>query len=217
MKVAVVTAMEGDYDDVLPPSYQDEDFDYFFFTDVDKTLEGYTSVKFKSNYPRFDKDVKIRTHLHLKGYDAFIWHDANMHQVSSLKPLLASVNKPMGFLNHPSRKCVTEEIEAIAYFKKANVEDVCAEVQEYLSEGMPIGFGLWECGVNVKYNTPEVNNFCEQWYYNLGKAKRDQLSFAYTLWKTGMEVNWLHTCTYRGREFQMTSHRKPLTLPFKNP
>lgn len=207
MRVAVITSMTGDYDNLTNPEYQDEDFDYYFFTDGDSTLEGYTSVKTEQDYPRLDKLVKIQPYLFLN-HDVFIWHDANMHQVASLKPLLASVDKPMAFLNHPSRNCVVEEIEAIAAFKRGNVEEVCRQVQEYLSEGMPPQFGLWECGVNIKFNTPEVREFTHEWFNNMDKGSyRDQLSFAYTMWKNPIDINWLHTSTYRGREFKLSPHK----------
>jgi len=209
MKVAVLTAMVGEYDNIQTPKYQDKEFDYYFFTNTSTYIKGYKRIDISSD-GRLDKRVKILPFEYLSGYDAFIWHDANMTQVSSLKPLLNSVDKDMGFLNHPSRKCITQELEAIAYYKKAPVEKVARQVQSYLSEGMPIGNGLWECGVSVRKNTPQVQEFCKGWYKELDRSLRDQLSFAYMVWKSGMDINWLHTCTYRGREFVMNPHIKPL-------
>lgn len=214
MKVAVLTAMVGEYDSLAHPEYQDKEFDYFFFTDTSNSIKGYKRINIGSD-GRLDKRVKVLPFEYLKGYDTFIWHDANMVQVSSLKPLLESVDKDMAFLNHPSRKCITQELEAIAYYKKAPVEQVSKQVQSYLSEGMPIGNGLWECGVSIRKNTVHVQDFCKGWYKELDKSFRDQLSFAYMVWKSGMDINWLHTCTYRGREFKMNPHNKllqPTTL-----
>lgn len=212
MKVAVYTAMTGDYDNVQPPHYVDEEFDYYFLTD-NKNLEvprPYTKIVRDWSEPRGDKLEKILIPKEIRdNYDYCIWHDASMIQLSSLSWLIRDMNKGWAIPVHKSRSCITEELQAVAYYKKENLDKVNAQVQRYLNNEMPLGYGVWEAGLMIRdCKDQKVLDICHHWWeeYLIG-SMRDQLSLPYVFWMFDFKPNMIPRSATRGVYYTIQQHK----------
>lgn len=91
----------------------------------------------------------------------------------------------MALFKHPWRRCLYEEhghaIKRVsAPFKPLMNEQVI----DYRNQGMPMNFGLGECGMLIRRNNDVVNEFNERWWAEICRyTSRDQMSFPYVLWK----------------------------------
>jgi len=212
MKVAVYTAMSGDYDDVQPPQYVDEEFDYYFFTD-NKRLEvprPYKKVVRDWDIERGDKKEKTAIPKEFIGeYDYCVWHDASMVQLSSLKLLIKNLTKGWAVPSHKTRGCITEELDAVAYYRKAPLDLINRQVQYYLNSGLPVNYGLWECGFIIRnLNNPKVLEMSNQWWWECSDlSMRDQLSLPYVFWKNDYKPNVMPKSSFRGVYFRVNQHK----------
>jgi len=212
MKVAVYTAMSGDYDNVKPPLHIDEDFDYYFFTD-NKHLEvprPYKKVVRDWDMKRGDKLEKILIPKEIRGnYDVCVWHDASMYQTTSLKWLVEKMDRGFAIPTHKTRDCVTQELDAISYYKKADLGIVNRQVQSYLNEGFPVNFGLWEAGFMIReLNNRHVETVCNAWWNEVAsKSMRDQLSLPYVFYKNNFKPNYIPRSAIRGVYFRVQQHK----------
>lgn len=209
-KIAVVTAMTNGYDNIEPPDVIDEDFDYYFFTDTPNIdiPRPFKTMPLSGEVEREDKHVKITPEKYLKGYDYIVWMDSSMKQVGLIKPLLYLMDCDLAVVLHKGRGCIVQELDACAFYKKDNLDTMSKQVQGYINEGFPLNYGLWECGFIIKRINEKTKDFSEFWLNEvLTKSKRDQLSFPYSVWKKGMDLNWLHPSTTRGRQCVIRPHK----------
>ena len=74
---------------------------------------------------------------------------------------------------------------------KDNPNLVLKQVENYQKEGYPINNGLIVSGVILRrHNELDVIESMELWWEELKyNSKRDQLSFNYAAWKTGLKFN----------------------------
>ena len=212
MRVAVYTAMSGDYDNVEPPQFVDEEFDYFFFTD-NKRLEvprPYKKIVRNWDLDRGDKKEKLLIPKEIRdNYDYCVWHDASMVQLASLKLPIEHLTRGWGIPIHKTRNCITEELDAVAYYKKENLDLVNRQVQYYINSGMPLKYGIWEAGFMIRdLNDKNVLNMCENWWGELKTySLRDQLSLPYVFWKEKYLPNMLPKSSMRGVYFKVNEHK----------
>ena len=93
---------------------------------------------------------------------------------------------------HPGWNCIYTEAQAILRLGFDKPENIIPVVKRYQSEGFPPHFGLHETGVLIRHSTDEVQRFDEQWWKEVSEnSKRDQMSFDYVRWKTGMEIGMI--------------------------
>lgn len=186
MRIAIYTAIIGDYEAPRDPIFMDEGIDYILFTD--KRTE---SSKWKVRYVAHSgltcrksaRAIKIRSHEYLPEYDLTIWVDANFCQKISLRPLIEKIKKNVTLLKHPKKNCIYEEAKACIELKLDYSDIINRQVEHYISEGYPSKNGLCATGFIIRKNTPHVAQMNEDWWYEvLGKSGRDQLSFNYVAW-----------------------------------
>lgn len=212
LEVAVYTAMCGDYDNINAPLFADEGYDYYFFTD-NRSLEvprPYKKVLVCESSDRWDKRHKIVVPNSLREkYKFVVWHDASMRQVGTLRRVVEGMSRGMAIPMHKTRNCITEELPAVAYYKKAPLDLINKQVQHYINDGLPIGLGLWEAGLIVReVGSEQVNKVCEDWLKEVNQwSLRDQISLPYVLWKNGYLPDMLPISSMRGVYFEMSAHK----------
>lgn len=215
MKKLVYTCITGDYDKVPVHKYVAPDWDYVLFTDnADLIKRGkyeHWTIKplafQKLDNVKNARWHKVNPHLLFPEYDYSLWLDANII-VNNKNPfnLMAKLIKngcPIAVPVHPVRNCIYNEAKII---KERNIDTpktVDKEMTFLRREKYPKDYGLSEtCILLRKHNN--IAPTLDLWWQMIKKySKRDQLSFNYAMWKTGV----LHTPIYVDeRGFGM--HRK---------
>ncbi len=144
-------------------------------------------------------------HKALPEYDASVYIDGNYLIKKDIRPLVEKVfsNAPMGIFDHnqcsDARNCVYDEYDAIISLqhKRGKLKDdpliMKQQIQYYKNEGYPKNQGLIFAAVLIrKHHIPIVDNTMEFWYNQiLNWSKRDQLSFNYSAWKTGLKSYYI--------------------------
>ena len=203
-RVAVYTAIFGPYDGLIAQPKL-PGFDFICFTDQ----------RFKSNHwkiitcepilsdpTRESRRYKINPHLFLSDYDISIYIDGNflikgdlLHLIESS---LSSLN--MAVFDHnqteDARNCIYEEFDALVKLSeeghnKDSIELMNRQINSYKEANYPAQNGLISSGCLIrKHNEKEVIKTMEFWWNEIEKgSKRDQLSFNFSAWKTGLKFS----------------------------
>lgn len=151
---------------------------------------------------RQSRYFKMLSHEHFPEARYTLWMDGSIEAVGI--DIRAEVEKHLenadvAAFSHNVRKCLYEEAEAIIEYKLADPKVIRDQADRYRADGYPAGAGLCECGVLFRRNTPAVAAFNRFWYEELKKASnRDQLSFLYSIWKTGVRFKAIEGNILRG-------------------
>jgi len=186
MRIAIYTAIFGDYEIPRDPMFIDEGIDYILFTDQ-HTISSKWEVRMVEHIGltkrKEARAIKILSHQFLPEYDLTIWVDANFCQRKSLKPLIEKMQEDMLILNHPSRSCIYTEATAVLDSRREYPEIVDEQMYYYQLQGYPANNGLIASGLIIRNNNEIVNQVNEDWWHEvLSKSGRDQLSFDYVAW-----------------------------------
>src|ERR1044072_5401245 len=189
-KRAIYTVITGNYDTLRPPLVRSAGFDYICFTDSpDLICEGWEMRHLDPTADpcRQQRAIKIMPHKYLPEYELTVYIDGSHQQKEHIAQLIDEHFSGSWLLKiHPSRKCIYQEGEACIKLGKATRESVHQQLTAYVTEGMPADAGLYESGIMIRDNQPEVNAICEDWYQEVEKhTHRDQLSLPVVLWRHG--------------------------------
>ena len=190
-KIAIYTAMIGEYDDIYQPEMIDEQYDYYLFSDnvVEKKVGVWNvrHVKYiNKDKTRIARYVKTHPHELLSEYEATIWIDANVDIIS--KELyrrginLLTENVDIAGIKHPLRDCIYDE----AFLVLANgleFETIIYKWCHYLRNSQyPKNNGLYESNVLFRRNNDVVIKANSLWWHFIEEySRRDQLSLNYVL------------------------------------
>jgi hypothetical protein len=207
----------GNYDDLpVPPNL--DDCSYFLITDAAKIPQGspWTVVR-----PTIrEVDVKrqclwYKTHPHWMFPDAeFVtWIDSNVTCLTHSEEILKSHEtlSEVATFTHPDRDCVFEEAVAITKLQLDRADVIKRVTGQMRDAGFPQHAGFYE--TNVLFSRTQdlcVRDFFDTWWRNiyLG-SRRDQMSFTYSAWQTGVEISALDArfSAKDSRFFSKTQHK----------
>lgn len=217
--IAVYTAIFGDYDFIKEPSYVEEGVDYYCFTD-NPNLESkiFKIIRvgklFKDN-TRNARMFKLLPHIFLKGYNYSVWIDGSTKiRGLSLKSLVEESLKEhcIAVHSHKDRNCIYEEAKECILQKKDDKEAILKQISFYKDRAFPSEVGLVETAQVLRRHNDTSAKFNEAWFYYLNKySKRDQLSFNYVAWETGINYATLKHTQWLNQYFKNYLHFK---LPF---
>ncbi|MEO8667037.1 MAG: glycosyltransferase domain-containing protein [Bauldia sp.] len=120
-----------------------------------------------------------------------LWLDASVSVVFPL-PLARLIPLFMGEFDlcvfaHHARQSVYEEAEACKERELDLPEVIDAQMERYRREGMPAELGLAEVPVILRRHSAAIRRFNETWWREIETgSRRDQLSFDYAAWKSGV-------------------------------
>ena len=176
--LVVYTCVTGGYDSPSRPSALPGWADWVLLTEKDFT---------DNRYP------KLLPHKALEGYDYSLWLDGNVDIVSDLfwdriRALMDSGCLYAGII-HPQRDCVYEESVRILSNDREGMLPLLRTVRFLRSEGFPAHAGLNENNVILRRHCdPQVVRMDELWWEMYRKfSRRDQMTWSYCMWKTGLE------------------------------
>lgn len=199
MKIAVISANSGGFDNGTKHVPQSLPYDYFMFND-----ENFPP-RFNSMTPRLQAKIpKCFGWQMAPGYDYYLWIDGNLALTSrdSLKYFYDNCqNYDVVALQHPRRNTVKWEARYLQRGLKLGSRYMVGRyTNEWVDEQMTeinadkdfVDDILVNGGVFMYRNTPEVQQMLKEWWYHISRYLiMDQCSWAYVLKKSGLRVNAL--------------------------
>jgi hypothetical protein len=193
MRIAVYSAIMGKYEHMKDPWVTDKGVDYLLFSDRFHKLYKWDLKKVPPSgltNRKAARCIKILSHQYLPDYDYTIWIDGNFRQQKSLLPLIEGMTEDILILEHPSKKCVYTEAEACISMKRDHKDVIEAQIRGYEYEGYPVDNGMVGSGLIIRKNTEAIKKLNEVWWEEVvTKSGRDQLSFNYSAYITGLNYN----------------------------
>jgi len=214
-KTVVYTAVTGGYDLVLPTSFNNCDF--VCFTDQQMSVRGWDVRKLPfqgGDNVRTARAIKILPHRLFDEYETSIWVDGNVTIIRDPYYLLRQLDCTFALhtFKHSERDSLTEELHACIRLSKDDKSVMERQVQEYLAEGCPDRGNLIESGILIRHHgDSQLIDAMELWWQQIQiYSRRDQLSFPYVVWKTGLKYGVMGEAHARGRSkyFFVKPHNK---------
>ena len=185
----IYTALTSDIDTLGLPKHDDR---YVAFHDGDAM--GWECVKPFNQF----KDPRRNARFHkvlmpASDYDHVLWVDANILPTKKLSEYVEMLEDyDMLTFKHTSRNCVYKEAACVLGWQMEDIELIKGQVIRYLADKYPHDNGLAETGFLLRRNNDKVAEFNRLWWEEICRgSKRDQLSFNYCVWKTGIKVKYI--------------------------
>lgn len=221
-KIALYTAVSGNYDDIPLPALYMPNVDYFYISEQPKEHMGpYQWIDMNEVIPYKNLDNRrkgryCKTHPHVifPQYDYSIYIDGHIKNNEDIQRYYLELNhKFMATWLHNERDCIYEEGAACVLYQKDDVDVIRKQLKQYFEEGMPRHFGLFATAVILReHNNRICIKIMEEWWKEiLTKSVRDQLSLTYVLWKNGLstqDIGVMGTCLVDSPEFIMKGHNE---------
>lgn len=189
-RIALYTAISGNYDTLKLPERLDEKFDYIVFSDSEIADTGVYQVRpmpfYQDDLTRAARYVKTHPHQLLGDYDLAIWIDANVMITGDIWPMVEDFidsKKHVGVIPHPIRNTVYEELDACVGSGKDDEAIMKEQVQRYEHEGFD-GGKLVESNLMIFDMKRDLGKFFTVWWNEINQfSRRDQLSLPYAMSK----------------------------------
>ena len=205
----VYTSIFGGYDTLIEPKNISPNIDYICFTDANVKSDVWQIIKVPAIYTdptRCARKYKLLPHRFLNQYDCSLWVDGNITVHGDVNKFIDTY---LPFTNiavydhmqcFDKRNCIYQEAQTIFYFgqKNGNYKDdpniIQQQMERYTKDSYPQNNGLVSSGVILRnHNSTDVIKSMEYWWSEVKYgSKRDQLSFNYSAWKTGLNFKWIN-------------------------
>jgi len=196
----VYTAIAGNYDTLQeqPESVRLPGVEFCAFLDQPISSLTWTVKAGAVSYSSSRLNAKFHKILSHKAFskgEITMWVDGSitLRATTSVPSLVERLlqNTDIAVFQHPRRYCLYQEaIHCIHH--RLDVSNVIREqVYRYTQEGYPANHGLAECTVILRRDTRQVREFNELWWDEIQRGSvRDQISFPYVVWRTGIKVSY---------------------------
>lgn len=221
-RIAVYTCVTGSYDKLNGLSTKVPWADFVFFGEIGTACEGWDvrPINWVDKVPGGDnialsRYAKLNPHVVLPEYEYSLWIDGNVDicQEALYERLAKMMDEGVlyGGLSHPERDDVYDESLRIVRNARESLPKVMRVIRFLKSEGMPRHFGLNENNVILRrHNEPSVIAFDVLWWEMFMRfSHRDQLTWSYCMWKTGLKQELIlpqGKCARNSSEFGYTLH-----------
>lgn len=197
-RVVIYSSLCGSYD-VVPPD-PGQSVPCYLFTDqpdlqapgwIVRSLEDLAPESLRLSPRRLSRMPKMLPHLVLPPHEISVWADANLRFRKEVAP---EVQRLLGASDlavhaHPNPESTTMHHEAAKVIRLGlDWKDVVeAAVARYEQDNFPDHLPLVESCFLVRRNGERARAF-GRWWWNeyLKGSQRDQVSFGYSCWKTGV-------------------------------
>ena len=205
LKKIVYSVILGEYDKIHPIDIQ-EGFDFILFTDnanINYNKTNWTILPLPNelkhrNISRVKKQrfIKLHPHLYFKNYNLSIYIDASFQIKGDLNEFLLrilSTKYKIYTFEHPYRNKLLKEAFAVVKYGKEKEKISKIITERYKKDNFPDNNGLIEsCLILRKKKEKEVIGIMNKWYEEIeNNSHRDQLSFNYIIWKTGIKFKYI--------------------------
>jgi hypothetical protein len=208
-RVAVYTAIFGASDRLHDPLVHPAGADFICFTDQPLRSRVWQVRKVEppvsGDMTRSNRYYKILAHRVIPGYETSVYVDGNVQITGDVTDLMATylVGANLAVLDHRRWKALPltslrEELRELVKMEQSGKHQEDADLmsrqaEAYFKEGFPDTGGLsWNMMLLRRHNEPDVVKAMEAWWGELLRwSKRDQVSFNYVAWKTGLAFNYI--------------------------
>lgn len=214
MKVAIITANIGNFDQIKGIPRQTINVDYYCYFDNNLPYPlPNLNDRLKSKY------VKIQTHRFLPGYDAYIWIDGRVEITANVfcEEMIKSLGESdVAMFDHPERSTVNEEMGFMQeqmrngnhyLLSRYGNQDIKSEGDFYQKEGVG-EYPLFACTIFARRNNDKINAaFNEWWMRCIEFSYFDQTMFTYAWVKHNLEMRTLYREDFK-KQFVLNRHLK---------
>lgn len=214
-KICVYTCLTGNYDNLQEVELIEKEVDYLCFTN-NKNLKSNT---WKIIYieddvldnQRLSRKIKMLGDSYIsENYDISVWMDASVVFKRKVTDFVKKYLKDNSFaaFKHSVRDCIYEEAVMCCKKRKDSKEKILETIQFLEKEKYPKKNGLYEMTVFIKrHNDKKVIETMQLWFDMICKySRRDQLSFMYCVWKTGLKIDTINLNVWSNEWFSTISH-----------
>lgn len=213
MKVAILTANLGGFDDPVDPIPQDIEGDVVFHRFTDENFPPITGLTLRLQY----RLPKMWGWQMFPGYDYYVWLDGS---VSFTKPgglqwMLDQLTGDMGFFKHPWRSTMLEETAFIderlktgdkyltpRYANGLHLEQFndCMQNPDYVDDK------LYASTAFIYRDNEHVRNALRTWWLHTSRYFTcDQIALPYVLWEQGISVDELGNNPFKSEFINLVS------------
>ena len=213
-RICVYTCITGDYDSVNEIQNKEKGIDYYLFTnnkDIHSKTWNVVLIEDKTlDNHRLSRKIKMLGHPMINNkYDIFVWMDASIVWKSSIKDFVNKFLKNNSFaaFKHSQRNCIYEESHECLRLRKDTKDNITKHIAFLRQENYPEQFGLCEMTVFIRKKDPIVEKTMKLWFDMVcNYSKRDQLSFMYAVWKTGLKIDLIEENVWKNDYFSFVKH-----------
>lgn len=216
-KICVYTCITGSYDNINEIEKKEKNIDYLLFTNNKNITSTTWKVVYiedkKLDNQRLSRKIKILGHPMIDDkYDISLWMDASVLFKSSINDFIETYynekKSVFSAFKHCLRNCIYDEAIECIKQRKDRKETIINHIKYLEAEKYPKQNGLYEMTVFIKnHNDPMVKKTMEMWFDMVcNYSKRDQLSFMYCVWKTGMKINPIELNVWDNKWFICNKH-----------
>ena len=216
-KICVYTCITGKYDNIHEIENKEIGVDYLLFTNNKEIKSNTWEIIYIEDdcldNQRLSRKIKMLGHEIIdKNYDISVWMDASVTFKKSIGEFVSkyfdSDKAPFSAFVHHARKCIYEEAKACIKYNKDTKENIDKHIEFLKKEKFPPNMGLYEMTVFIKeHNNSKVRDTMKLWFDMVcNHSKRDQLSFVYCIWKTGMKINPIELNVFDNLWFSWSKH-----------
>lgn len=187
-RVAVYTALFGDYDRLPPVIAHSDCADFICFTDQSITAGGWEirAVERTTTSKALEsRKYKIFPWIHLGDYEYSIYVDANTQLLGRLDDLIGKFLIENDFVawGHPERNDVVSECLAVLVSKKYPKNPLLKQLRDYLDKGLEYHTGLVEASfLWRRHSNKELRRLMRAWWKHINRfTSRDQISLSYLM------------------------------------
>ena len=211
--IVVYTAVMETYDSLYDDFEPEDSVDYVCFTSTRmRSVKNWKVIPISvidSDPIKTARMYKILTHRFFPDYERSIWMDGNFEIKGGLKEL-ANQSGNLVMMKHDLRDCLYDELQACIDLRKDDKERMIEQIDKYRLEEYPTHNGLVMTGCMVRsHNDPLVIKTMEMWWKEVKTHScRDQLSFNYVAWKTGIKMGLMSHENVLVNNFNKAAHQR---------
>jgi hypothetical protein len=157
------------------------------------------------------KAHKILSHKFFPDDEVTLWVDGSIEICPGISlPKIANHylrDADIAVFCHRRRYCLYQEAAHCIQRRRDVPEIIRRQIFRYTQEFYPVDNGLAECTIILRRNTLKIKDFNEFWWREIRQGSiRDQISFPYVVWKTGIKVNYFPGSVGDGSIFLLKEH-----------
>ena len=214
-KICVYSCITGDYDKVNEVK-KEKGIDYYLFTNNKKIKSNSWKVIYIEDDSLSNvvlaRKIKILGHPIINdNYDIALWMDGAVSFNTKIHDFISNfLEKDDVFVafKHGERNTIEDECKACVRYRKEDKSKIEKILNFYKKENYPDNNGLIESTVFIKRIKDEkVRETMNLWFDMIKNfTKRDQLSFNYCIYKTGLKVKWINEKVFNNDWFTWYNH-----------
>ena len=197
-KVVIYTAIAGSDSDDLREVEKAPGVHYVCFTDQPFKSKAWDirPFTFADECPVLTaKYVRVFPHEYFPEFDLSVWLDGSLKPLPSIAGAAEKALARHDMALHEHSRCfdIYDELNLLLYLDRWPAEPLKRHFRRYEKECVPKD-KHWETGLLFRrHNAPLVIETMKTWWAEILKYRhfRDQVSFFYSAWKTGLKVNTL--------------------------